>query len=68
MSSILFGLVLISAATQTALALFAEGNTLALPFAMAAVIIGFRSVKTGIESIRDQVLVDSGAADNQAVP
>ena len=52
MSSILFGLALISATLQTTLAMFAEGQFNVMPVVIIMLYIGWRSLKSGAVSMR----------------
>jgi hypothetical protein len=51
MSNILFGLALISASLQTAWALFAEGQLLALSAVVVMLYAGWKNVRTGSEHL-----------------
>ena len=57
MSSILFGLILISAAIQTAVAIIAEGDLIAVPLIVATVLVGLHSVKIGVARTNYKVSV-----------
>jgi hypothetical protein len=63
MSSILFGLILISATLQTALAMFAEGQLVAMPLLAVLIYAGWRFMKGGVGQIKNKVSPQSGAAD-----
>lgn len=52
MSNILFGLVLISASLQTAWALLAEGQLLALSAVAVVLYSGWKNVRTGAENLQ----------------
>ena len=47
MSQLLFGLALVSASLQTGWAVFAEGQLLALPLVIVALLLGVRSLASG---------------------
>lgn len=51
MSSVLFGLALISATLQTALAMFVEGHLFGIPFALVVIYSGWCSLKNGVLDI-----------------
>ena len=52
MARIFFGIALISAALQTAWALFAEEKTVVLPLALVALVMGIRLVVGGVAGFR----------------
>jgi hypothetical protein len=54
MSNILFGLVLISASLQTAWALFAEGQLLALSAVVVMLYAGWKNVRAGSEHLQNR--------------
>jgi len=54
MSNILFGLALISASLQTAWALFAEGQLLALSIVVVMLYAGWKNVRTGSEHLQNR--------------
>ena len=66
MSSILFGLILISATLQTALAMFAEGQLGAMPLLLLVIYTAWRFMKGGVGQIKNKVLLQPGAADTHA--
>ena len=55
MSNILFGLALISASLQTAWALFAEGQVLALFVVIVMLYAGWKNVRVGSEQLQNRL-------------
>ena len=55
MSSLLFGLALIAATLQTALAMIAEGHLYAVPVLIVLLYIGWRFLKRGTVHLRHRV-------------
>ena len=55
MSNILFGLALISASLQTAWALFAEGQVLALFVVIVMLYAGWKNVRAGSEQLQNRL-------------